>query len=285
MAAFDFSDIFSKRPTKIDYDRVRDYHALTPKRICFNSTHSNSLRTVDFDTASWALFIPFNESIELIFKEETNLAVWKTKKGTYWCPMKTQDEYDKAMAFKEKYKEVVFLRDTLDISIALAENFDEDEERTHIGELEYQAKSHYDGEAAEEIVELCVKFIKETPFYKDCEYICAVPASKVGEDNLPIIIADEIAKKLQITSLCKKINWNKNKEGLKNLSFDERWPLLEGTGLSIDWKDKEKSIILIDDLYQSGTTMQFVAMKLKEAGFRKVYGLSIVKSRRNNDNT
>jgi predicted amidophosphoribosyltransferase len=34
----------------------------------------------------------------------------------------------------------------------------------------------------------------------------------------------------------------------------------------------------MDDLYQSGTTMQFVAMKLKQAGARHVYGLALVKA-------
>ena len=41
---------------------------------------------------------------------------------------------------------------------------------------------------------------------------------------------------------------------------------------------KGKDIILVDDLYMSGTTLQYVAMKLKEAGARKVFGLCFVKS-------
>lgn len=36
-----------------------------------------------------------------------------------------------------------------------------------------------------------------------------------------------------------------------------------------------------DDLYMSGVSMQYVAMKLKEAGASRVLGLSIVKSRSN----
>lgn len=36
--------------------------------------------------------------------------------------------------------------------------------------------------------------------------------------------------------------------------------------------------MLVDDLYMSGITLQYVAMKLKEAGARKVYGLCLVKS-------
>lgn len=39
-----------------------------------------------------------------------------------------------------------------------------------------------------------------------------------------------------------------------------------------------KRILLLDDLYQSGVSMQFTAMKLYLAGANEIYGLSIVKS-------
>ncbi len=43
-------------------------------------------------------------------------------------------------------------------------------------------------------------------------------------------------------------------------------------------------ILLLDDLYQSGITMQYVAMKLQKAGAEKIFGLSIVKSLNDTDN-
>lgn len=43
-----------------------------------------------------------------------------------------------------------------------------------------------------------------------------------------------------------------------------------------------KSILLVDDLYQSGLTMQYVAMILKNAGCSRVFGLTLVKSLGNN---
>ena len=41
---------------------------------------------------------------------------------------------------------------------------------------------------------------------------------------------------------------------------------------------KNKTILLLDDMYQSGVTMQYVAMRLKEAGAKRVFGMAIVKS-------
>ncbi len=45
-----------------------------------------------------------------------------------------------------------------------------------------------------------------------------------------------------------------------------------------------KSIVLIDDLYQSGVTLWSLARFLKAQGAHRVYGLACVKSCRDTDN-
>ena len=47
---------------------------------------------------------------------------------------------------------------------------------------------------------------------------------------------------------------------------------------------REKDIIIIDDLYQSGFTMWTVAQLLKKKGAKRVFGLACVKSLRDTDN-
>ncbi|MBF0334071.1 MAG: nickel-dependent hydrogenase large subunit, partial [Alphaproteobacteria bacterium] len=44
------------------------------------------------------------------------------------------------------------------------------------------------------------------------------------------------------------------------------------------------AVILIDDKYQSGVTLQYVASRLYQAGARRVYGLCAVKTMRDTDN-
>ena len=39
-----------------------------------------------------------------------------------------------------------------------------------------------------------------------------------------------------------------------------------------------KNVMLVDDLYNSGLTMQYVAMRLKELGVFRVFGVTLVKS-------
>lgn len=43
-------------------------------------------------------------------------------------------------------------------------------------------------------------------------------------------------------------------------------------------------VLLVDDLYQSGVSMNYVAMLLLEAGAKKVFGLSCEKTCSNDDN-
>jgi len=127
----DFSNILNSS-TKITFEKVKNLHSKKPKRFCFNSTHKRSLREVSFEGSSvkWALFIPFQNSIKKIFEKETGLRIYETKKGTFWCPIENEADFQKALTFKNKQNLTVFLRDNLDLSIAISEHYLDSETRT-----------------------------------------------------------------------------------------------------------------------------------------------------------
>lgn len=282
---FDFNKLFGKIKDKISYKSVVEAQEKSPKRICFNSCHSDALKETGFEKGPrWALFIPFEESIRKIFIEETGLDIYPTKKGKYWCPITTEADYKKALDFKTKYLTRVFLRDNLDLSISLSENFDSNEDRTDIGELEFKAKYQKCEQSISELAEKVNDFIKNTPYYKDTNIICAIPSSKKDEINLPSKIANILEKKHGFENISNKLKWVNEKEPLKNTSLAEKWDQLTKSDIYVESDFKNENIILLDDLYQSGTTIQFVAMKLKEADISNIYGLTLVKSRRDTDN-
>jgi len=284
---FDWDSIFgtsSNSSTTITYEKVLAAHETTPKRICLKTCHANALKEVNYDDSKWALFLPFEESIKKIFESETDLKVYKTKQDKFWCPIKTEEEYKKASEFKTKYNTNVFMRDNLDLSVSLSEHYEDEEKRTEIGELEFQAKYNGCEKSMDSIVTLTENFIKFTPYYKDIDFICAVPSSDPTKINLPNKIVEKISNKTEIENISDKVSWKKEKAPLKEVTFEDKWMQLEQTDMVIDDSLKDKNIILLDDLYQSGTTIQYVAMKLKEAGVNKVYGLTIVKSRKDTDN-
>ena len=68
---------------------------------------------------------------------------------------------------------------------------------------------------------------------------------------------------------------------LKNIeTAEEKLDMIQSWGFRVtEGMDlKNKTILLLDDMYQSGVTMQYVAMRLKEAGAKRVFGMAIVKS-------
>ena len=251
------------------------------KRINFSSTHAQALKEKKNDR--WKIILPFEESIQPIIKKEINndIKLFKSKYGDgVWRSINNEEEYIKWSNFIKQYEDVVFLRDCLDVSLSLSMNFIENESRTEIGELEYQSKFNSDQNAEKKLVSLCEKWINKLPYYKNADLICAVPSKT--QDNLPQRIVSEL--KITATNISNTIFWDSKTKNVKDAeNVEDKIKILEESGFTIDNRGqlKNKVIILFDDLYMSGVTLQYIAMKLKEAGAQRVLGLTIVKSRSN----
>lgn len=279
-----FDLMFSNIDTKlISSDKILETIDLSPRKICFSSCHPNTLKRKVYKGAIGTFSIPFSDTIKPIFESETNLKLFYSSKfKNYWLSIFSEDDFATIDKFIKEYSEIVFIRDCLDLSIALSENFIDDE-RTELGLLEYEAKYSENGESVKKIISKCSEWINKLPFYKNADYICAVPPSKKDTDNLPRKVAREL-KDFAFEDISNSVSWSNDKEGLKGVECSKKLELLESTGLDINIDLKGKVVILLDDLYQSGITMQYVAMKMKEAGAARIFGLSIVKSRSNTDN-
>ena len=250
------------------------------KRINFSSTHAQALKEKKNDRGR--IILPFEESIQPIIKEEINndIKLFKSNFRGVWRSINNEEEYTKWSDFIEQYKDIVFLRDCLDISLSLSMNIIENESRTEIGELEYQSKFRNNQNAEEELVSLCKKWINKLPYYKNADLICAVPSKT--QDNLPQRIVSKLG--ITATNISNCIYWTSKTRNVKDAEdVEEKINILEESGFTINNKEQleNKIVILFDDLYMSGVTLQYIAMKLKEAGAQRVLGLTIVKSRSN----
>ncbi|BAH75969.1 hypothetical protein [Solidesulfovibrio magneticus] len=79
------------------------------------------------------------------------------------------------------------------------------------------------------------------------------------------------------------------KPEMKNLRLQEKittWLNLYQIPMSVSFNGdmRDREIVIVDDLYQSGATMQAYAKHLKSLGVRDIYGLACVKSMRDSDN-
>lgn len=253
------------------------------KRINFASSHVNALRRTEQEKGG-KITLPFADTIQPILENKlgSDKRLFTSKFGGIWRSIMTDEEYSSFEEFVSKYNNIVFLRDNLDLSIALSMNYEGDE-RTEIGELEYQAKFNNDEDSESQLVDICKEWIEELPYYKHADYICAMPSSNPDEESLPERIVNSLTD-FDFTDISEKILWSSKTRSIKEAEdVEEKLEILEESNLTIaeDLDINGKIVILFDDLYMSGISMQYVAMKLKQAGANRVLGLSIVKSRSN----
>jgi hypothetical protein len=239
---------------------------------------------------------PYTKAFDEVFFPKINHIGWREGNShTYYTYLKDVDEEDleEIREWLEKMRGWVGIRDCLPISFAL--DFDRkdgnpDLNKTKIGTLREEAKpydrtpndSHY--EAAEKLAENCIAFLNKVGCYNSLDAVIAVPPSSPEKEySLPGIIANHIAEEWERDDLSDAVIKIKETKQAKNVALEDKLANIEGS-IQVLPKVKGLKILLIDDLYQSGITMNYVAMLLVEQGAKKVYGLACEKTCRNDDN-
>ncbi len=282
-----FGDVirFMNVPKKaVDLEVIRAFiDDENPKRINFASHHSNALRRSDKDNIVGRIVLPFEETIEPIARHclGMNRFLFPSKFGnSFYRQIYSEEEYARIASFVEQVSDVVFLRDTLDLSIALSMHETELGVRTALGEYEYQVKYQQGNKnTTDDLAALTAELqhrLDELPFFKLADYVCALPSSK------PFVrqIIDGL-NGFSFTDISVQVSWENKNGSLKNVeTADEKLDMIQSWGFRIaeDTDLKDKTILLLDDMYHSGVTMQYIAMRLKESGAKRVFGIAIVKS-------
>jgi predicted amidophosphoribosyltransferase len=232
---------------------------------------------------SYSLSFKF-DAVARLFQEETGL---DTRGGRFgpWCSFKDEKQIEIARDWKARRNNLVFLRDNLDLSVALDLNFASDGEYTPLGLAEHRAKQRNDEAAVETLCSALLVQIHDLSPFRAADAICAVPPAPSKSWDLPTELVTRIAPACGKDNLSGAAKFTKEKESIKAISLEEKWKALESADLCVDSAIKGRKVILIDDKYQSGTTAQFIAAKLYEAGAQRVLGLYCVKTWRNTDNT
>ncbi|HEX3685127.1 MAG TPA: hypothetical protein VHU83_21510 [Bryobacteraceae bacterium] len=199
-----------------------------------------------------------------------------------------------AVDWVEKVSDPVAMKDFLAISFAL--DYDRKggspkKPQTEIGALRAEAKPYgrasattQTKKAADELVERCVDFLNTMTCYESADTIVAMPPSDPSKAfNLPRYLAGKIAKKWGREDLSAHIT-GRARNPIKGISLDEKLDTLLGTITIEESLFERRRVLLLDDLYQSGVSMNYGSLLLLEAGASKVFGLACEKTCRNDDN-
>lgn len=245
------------------------------KRVCFAHYQPQALKRDENDVRVGVFKVPFSNTIYPLFRRITGFDLFPSRYGDgYYRYVESEGEYAAIKRFIDEYQELVFLRDNLDLSLAMGMHCVYETGRTRLGELEYQAKYNGDEKAMCELSEMCDNLLSSLPFYTNADMIVAMPSTRCLPENIVSRLTKFEGEKV-VKGLC----WGAEKSELKNITDNtQKVEALDATELNIDVDVKGKVVVLLDDMYKTGTTMQYVAMKLKEAGANRVFGFSIVKS-------
>jgi competence protein ComFC len=155
-----------------------------------------------------------------------------------------------------------------------------DTERTEIGELLYRLKYRSDTSTLDEIARTATEFMGA--WSPGVEMIIPVSPSRSGRPLQPVlVIAEELSKRLNISFGKDCITKIKEIPELKNVyEYDERLRLLAGAHKVDPTLVTDRKVLLFDDLFRSGATMNAVTTLLYDLGHVKdVFALAITRTR------
>ena len=155
-------------------------------------------------------------------------------------------------------------------------------ERSPVGELLYQLKNNGDLTAVDELLDAAETFVRQ--WNPDVDVIVPVPPSNQNRKVQPVfLVGEQLSSRLELEWVSDSIVKTKPTAQLKDVfDLDKRNELLEGI-FAVKSGDLEgKTVLLFDDLYRSGATMNAVADVLQDEGHvGAIYALTLTRTRSN----
>jgi hypothetical protein len=260
----------------------------------------NALYAPEQPDKNWRIILPFANTYENAFgsmcqvnyyphhaKEDRLIIFLNGTEGDPEAPAE-------AVEWIEKVGHPVAMKDFLAISFALdydREGGNPKKPQTEIGALRGCAKP-YGGsvattqtrEAAGRLAERCVTFLKGITCYSSADCIVAMPPSDPSKSfNLPRYLAERIAEEWGRENLSEHVI-GKPRDSIKGLPGAHKLDTLLGTIEVDEGVFTDRRVLLLDDLYQSGISMNYCGLLLLQSGAKKIFGLACEKTCRNDDN-
>lgn len=155
-----------------------------------------------------------------------------------------------------------------------------DTKRSDVGELLYRLKYRLDGSVLEELVLTVAEFVQS--WNPGATVVVPIPPSRSGRPQQPVrVIAEALGRQVGIPVEPNAVIRAKETPELKNVyDYDERLRLLEGAHTVQPALVSGQKILLFDDLYRSGATMNAITAALyDQGGVVDVYALALTHTR------
>jgi predicted amidophosphoribosyltransferase len=272
--------------TAITREAVLAARRREPRRLQF-SAECSGLRDGPDGQARFA--VPFYETVGPLFQSATGSKLLPDAQRAEWsCPVPGEAQRKRIREWEAALGTTVFLRDCLSLSIALDYSVFEREQRgrTQTGQQLFQAKYQQHAESVGALAQQVCEAMRRLPYYLQAQAIATVPPQSFKTFDLPLVIAEQVGAQLGMPIVTSGFTRRRVHQRIKRIALEDKWNELDGAQIAFQGNGvRGRTVILIDDIYQSGTTLQYMAMVLKGAGARRVLGLAMVKTWADTDNT
>ncbi len=158
----------------------------------------------------------------------------------------------------------------------VGEHMQFDTTRSPLGELVYQLK--YKDGRPDDIVETATAFAEEH-WRGSVDCVVSPPPSLHRVKQPAVLIADGIASRLRVTHKAAAVVKTRATPQMKNVTTYERAPLLgEAIEPGVDSVDGQR-VLIVDDLWETGSTMKTVAEILQTIGALEIRALAITRTK------
>lgn len=157
-----------------------------------------------------------------------------------------------------------------------------DTKRSPMGELVYQLKYKQDISVLPDIIKLLKSDSKFLEFINK-DFVLMVPATNKNRKFQPVeVIADAIGKEFNI-KIIKNMIEAENHTEIKQVEKAKKIDILKSSYSFSERPDipKDSKIIIFDDVYDSGSTMNVVADLLQQNGYKNLYAFALTHTRIN----
>ena len=158
----------------------------------------------------------------------------------------------------------------------LGEHMQFDTTRSALGELVYQLK--YKGGRPDDIIETASTFVEEH-WRGRIECVVSPPPSLHRVRQPAVLIADGIAGSLGVTHKLAAVVKATATPQMKNVAMQEREPLLSAAIQPGPDSVDGKRVLIVDDLWETGSTMRCVAEVLRGMGASEIRALAMTRTK------